>query len=162
MGSRASTLASIAAILAAFALAACTAWPTHSPKDYAGAVAVGDPDGSLTTFVGPVTAVVKMKSTVKFPEGDTVSGVRSVLMYDRSDAQPGFCTFEIGHRIYSSIVRKDRVKRPCDGKHWARFRIAGTDIGFIAHLTRTNYKGTPVTLLEISDRHIPDSMQVVY
>ncbi|MGA2760436.1 MAG: hypothetical protein ABSF08_08985 [Candidatus Cybelea sp.] len=155
-------LVSIAAILVAFTFAGCTTLPTHSPKDYASAMAAADPDGSLTTIVGPVTAVVKMKSTVKFPQGDTVSGVRTVLMYDRPNAQPGFCTFEIGHRILWSIVRENRVKRPCDGKHRARFRIAGTDIGFIAHLTRTNYKGTPVTLLEISDHHLPGSMQVVY
>jgi hypothetical protein len=127
-------------------------------------VAVNDPEGSLTTIVGPGTAIVSMASTVKFPQGDTASGVRSVLMYDRPSGRSGLCLFQIGHaaRYSSSIVTEDVVKRPCDGKQWARFRIAGTDIGFIAHLVRTSYKGTPVTLLEIGDRQAPGSLRVVY
>jgi len=153
-----------AAVLVILALAGCAPALRHSPQDYANAVALNDPDGSLTTIVGPATAIVRMTSTVKLPEGDTASGVRSVLMYDRPSGQPGFCLFQIGHapRFSSSVVTEDAVKRPCDGKQWARFRITGTDIGFIAHLMHTNYKGKPVTLLEISDHQVPGSMRVVY
>jgi len=154
----------IAAAFVALALAGCIPAPPHSPYDYANAVALKDPDGSLTTIVGPTTAIVRMTSTVKFPEGDTASGVRSVLMYDRPSGQRAFCLFQIGHasRFLASIVTEVVVKRPCDGKQWAHFRIAGTDIAFIGHLMHTNYKGTPVTLLEISDHQVPGSMQVVY
>lgn len=154
----------IAVVLVTLALAGCVTAPPRSPQDYANAVALRDPDGSLTTIVGPATAIVRMTSTVKFPEGDTAPGVRSVLMYDRPSGQPGFCLFQIGHapRFSSSIVTEDVVKRPCDGKQWARFRITGTDIGFIAHLMHTNYKGRPVTLLEIGDHQVPGSMRVVY
>ncbi len=122
----------MAAVLAGYAMTACSSGPAHSARDYASAVAVNDPDGSLTTIVGPGTAIVRMASTVKFPQGDTASGVRSVLMYDRPSGRP------------------------------ARFRVAGTDIGFVAHLERTRYKGTTVTLLEIGDHQAPGSLRVVY
>jgi len=148
----------------AAALAGCMTASSHSPQDYANAIALSDPDGSLTTIVGPATAIVRMTSNLKFPEGDAASGVRSALMYVRPSGQPGFCLFQIGHapRFASSIVTEDVTKRPCDGKQWARFHIAGTDIGFVAHLVHMNYKGTPVTLLEISDHQVPGSMRVVY
>jgi hypothetical protein len=85
-------------------------------------------------------------------------------MYDHPDALPGLCLFQIGHveRSSFSIVKEAIVKQPCDGKRWARFRIAGSDVGFVAHLMRTNYKGTPVTLLEIGDHQAPQSLRVVY
>lgn len=86
-------------------------------------------------------------------------------MYDRPSAVAGSCLFQIGHAetdSLSSIVKEDVVQRPCDGKRWARFRIAGTGIGFVAHLMHTKYKGTPVTLLEIGDQEVPPSLRVVY
>jgi hypothetical protein len=154
----------IAVALATLALTGCTLAPTRSAKDYANAVALNDPDGSLTTIVGPATAIVTMTSTVKFPEGDSASGVRSVLMYDRPSGQGGFCLFQIGHtsRFASSVVKEDVVQQPCDGKRWARFRIAGTDLGFVAHLMHTNYKGTPVILLEIGEHRAPESIRIFY
>jgi hypothetical protein len=152
-----------AAVVASLALAACGTAALHSSQDYANAAAVGDPDGSLTTIVGPNTEIVNMTSTVKFPQGDT-SAVRSVLMYVAPGSRPGTCTFQIGHLASHTftIVKEDKMERPCDGKRWASFRIAGTDVGFVAHLTSTNYKGTPVTLLEISDHKAPDSLRLVY
>jgi len=153
----------LAAALGGIIIAGCAAAPVHSSTDYANAAAVGDASGSLTTIVGPATAIIEMRSAVKFPEGDTASGVRSVLMYDGVSDQPGFCLFQIGHAAQSSsMVTEAALKRPCDGKHWARFRIAGTGIGFISHLVRTSYKNTPVTLLEITDHQAPDSIRVVY
>ncbi|MGA8535490.1 MAG: hypothetical protein WB615_15385 [Candidatus Tumulicola sp.] len=153
----------IAAVLVAVALAGCVVAPPHSAKDYANAAALRAPDGTLTTVVGPDTAIVTMTSTVKFPEGDTSSRVRSVLTYEAPSDQPGFCLFQIGHAARSApIIKEDAVQRPCDGKRWARFRIAGTDIGFVAHLVHTNYKGIPVILLEIADHQVPDSIRLLY
>lgn len=154
----------VIAAVTAFGLAACSLGPTHSPKDYQNAVALGDPDGSLTTIVGPVTAIVRMSSTLRFPEGDTASGERSVLMYDRPAGRPGMCLFEIGHRAQfsSTIVKEAVMQQPCDGKRWARFRIAGRNFAFVAHLTHTHYKSTPVTLLEIDDHQGPASLRLVY
>jgi len=151
-------------IVAAFALGACSTADLHSARDYALASAIGDPDGSLTTIVGPATAVVQMTSDVRFPQGDRASEVRSVLMYVGPARAPGVCRFQIGHAAHHSftIVKEDVVERPCDGKRWARFRIAGTDIAFVGHLAQTNYKGTPVTLFELSDRAVPASIRVVY
>lgn len=152
------------AAAATLALVACSLGTTHSPQDYAKAVALNDPDGSLTTIVGPATAIVSITSTLKFPEGDTESGERAVLMYDRPNDRPGICLFQIGHaaRYSSSIVKESIVQRPCDGKQWAYFRIAGTDVAFVAHLLHTHYKRTPVTLLEIGDHTAPASIRVVY
>jgi len=145
------------------ALVACGG-PAHSPQDFQKAVAVGDPDGSITTIVGPATPIVRFTSTLKFPDGDTESGMRSVLMYARPGERPGTCLFQIGHAAkYSPLVVKEAiVTQPCDGLHWARFRIAGTDVAFVAHLMHTNYKGTPVTLLEIGEHQAPPSLRVVY
>jgi hypothetical protein len=153
-------------IVAAISLAACGASKPdpHSAQDYAGASAVGDPDGSFTTILGPVTPIVVMKSTVKFPQGDSVPLVHSVLMYEHPAAAAGMCVFEIGYRANSSsdIVKEAPVQQPCDGKQQARFRIAGVDVAFVGHLVKTDYKGTPVTLFEIGDRTIPESIHVVY
>ena len=152
---------SIAAIT--LALAACAGSP-HSPGDFRKAVAVGDPDGSLTTIVGPAMPIVRFTSTVRFPDGETESAMRSVLMYDRPGEGPGTCLFQIGHaaKYSSSVVKEDVSAQPCDGRRWAHFRIAGTDIAFIAHLMHTNYKGTPVTLLEIDEHQAPASLRVAY
>ncbi len=151
-------------IAAAVALAACGTPDHHTAQDFAGATASGDPDGTLTTIVGPVTPVLKMTSAVRFAQGDTVPGVRSVLMYDRPAPTPGACVFEIGYLANrsSAIVKEDPVQQPCDGKQQARFRIAGVDVAFVGHLVKTNYKGTPVTLFEISDHTIPESVHLVY
>jgi|SRR5579862_3915607 len=149
--------------IAVFVLAGCGATAAlHSPEDYANAVALDDPDGSLTTIVGPNTEIVKMTSTVKFPQGDT-SPVRSVLMY-YAPARSGTCTFQIGYMASHTftIVKEEKTVQPCDGKQWAHFHIAGTDISFVGHLDNKNYKGTPVTLLEISDYKHPDSIRVTY
>lgn len=145
-------------------LVGCGSGPAHSPQDYQSAVAVGKPDGSFTTIVGPATPIVKATSTLKFPQGDTEFGERSVLMYDRPSERTGMCLFQIGYAAAhsSSIVKEGPVEQPCDGKRWARFHIAGTDVGFVGHLVRTQYKSTPVTLLEISDHRVPDSLLVVY
>jgi hypothetical protein len=158
------TQLSIAAIVVAVGLIGCNLDVPHSPQDYQKAVALHDPVGSLTTIVGPATAVVKTTSTLRFPDGDTQAGVRSVLVYDRPSDQPGMCSFQIGHkytRFSSSIVKEDMVTQPCDGKRWARFRIAGTNFAFVAHLVDTHYKRTPVTLLEIGDREIPASIELI-
>jgi hypothetical protein len=151
-------------VVAALALAACSAPGLHSAQDYAGASAIGDPDGSLTTIVGPATAVVQMTSTVRFPQGDTGADVRSVLMYDGPASTPGACRFQAGYKANHSftIVKEDATNQPCDGKRWARFRIAGVDVAFVGHLVPTNYKGTPVTLFEISDHTVPESIHLVY
>ena len=154
----------IAAIVAALGLIRCSPEVPHSPQDYQKAVALRDPTGSLTTIVGPRTAAVKMSSELKFPDGDTQAGVRSILMYDGPSDQPGMCSFQIGHkytRFAPSIVSEDMVKQPCDGKRWAHFRIAGTNVAFVAHLVHTRYKSTPVTLLEISDHQMPASMLLI-
>jgi hypothetical protein len=151
-------------IAAAFALAACSVPDLHTAQDYAAAAALGDPDGSLTTIVGPSTAVVQMRSSVRFPQGDVASGVHSVLMYDGPANAPGTCRFQIGYeaRNSSTIVKEDPVTEPCDGKRPARFRIAGNDVAFTGHLVQTTYKGTPVTLFEISGHAVPASIRVVY
>lgn len=105
-----------------------------------------------------------MVSTLKFPDGTTESGERSVLMYYRPSGKSGTCIFQIGHAAnYSTdIVKEKAVEQPCDGRRWARFRIAGSDIAFVGHLNRTNYKGTPVTLFEISEDRVPPTMRLVY
>ena len=54
------------------------------------------------------------------------------------------------------------MTQPCDGKQQARFRIAGIDVAFVGHLVKTDYKGTPVTLFEISDHTVPESIHLVY
>ncbi len=151
-------------VAAAFVLAACSTADIHSAQDYAAASAVGDPNGSLTTMVGPGTAVVRMTLTLRFPQGDAASDVHSLLMYDGPASTPRTCLFQIGYaaHVSSTIVKEDVVKQPCDGKQWARFRIAGVDIAFIGHLVKTNYKGTPVTLFEISDQKVPESIHLVY
>ncbi len=151
-------------IFVALVLAACSTEAPHSAQDFQKAVALGDPDGSLTTIVGPQTAIVRMTSALKFPDGNTQSDLRSVLMYDRPGTRPGTCLFQIGHAAkYSpTIVKEDEVTRPCDGLRWARFRIAGTDVAFVARLVHTQYKGTPVTLLEISEHEAPQSLRLVY
>lgn len=152
------------ALLTVLFLGACSLGTPHSAREYANAVAVGDPVGTFTTIVGPATAIIAMKSTLRFPDGTTEAGARSVLMYYHPTGRAGTCLFQIGYAApYSSeIVKEDVVERPCDGTHWARFRIAGSDIAFVGHLSRTNYKGTPVTLLEISDQSVPASMRLVY
>ena len=154
----------LVASLAVLFLGACSTGTPHSAQDYANAVALRDPAGSFTTIVGPSTAIVQMSSTLKFPDGTTESGERSVLMYYRPSGKSGTCLFQIGHAAsYSSeIVKEPAVERPCDGRHWARFRIAGSDIAFVGHLTRTNYKGTPVTLLEIGEDRVPPTIRLVY
>ncbi len=151
-------------IAVTLALTGCATGKTHTAQDFQKAVALGNPDGSITTIVGPETAIVRMTSTIKFPDGDTESGMRSVLMYDGPGGRPGTCLFQIGHAAkYSpAIVKEDVVTRPCDALRWARFRIAGTNVAFVAHLTHTQYKGTPVTLLEISERDAPASLHLVY
>ena len=155
---------SAAFLIAAAALGACGLAPAHSPREYAGAVAIGDPDGSFTTMVGPSTAIVRMSSTVKFPSGDTESGIRSLLMYYRPANRAGMCEFQVGHAAqYSNdIVKEPAVQQPCDGKGWAKFRIAGEDFAFVAHLKRTRYKNVPVTLLEIDDQRVPAGIRLVY
>jgi len=152
------------ALLTVLFLGACSAGTPHSAREYANAVAVRDPSGSFTTIVGPATAIIAMRSTLKFPDGTTESGARSVLMYYHPSAKAGTCLFQIGHAApYSSqIVKEEVVEQPCDGTHWAQFRIAGTDIAFVGHLSRTNYKGTPVTLLEIGEQRVPASIRLVY
>jgi hypothetical protein len=153
-----------AAVLAALLAGCGGSGPAHSPRDYASAVAVAKPDGSFTLIVGPATPIVKMESTLKFPQGDTEPGVHSVLMYDRPGTRPDTCLFQIVYEAaYSTeIVKENAVEQPCDGKRWARFRIAGDDVAFVAHLNRTSYKGTPVTLLEIGDHQAPDSIHLIY
>jgi hypothetical protein len=150
-------------IVAALA-AGCGIAPDHSARDYANAVALDASGGSLTLIVGPDTAIVTMTSTLKFPEGDTASGVRSVLVYSRPGDRPGTCLFQAGYaaRGSFSIVREQPVLRPCDSVHWAEFRIAGKDIAFVGHLVRTKYKNTPVTIFEIGDHRVPESLHVVY
>jgi len=107
-------------------------------------------------------AIMKMTSTLKFPEGDT-RGVRALLMYDGPASQSGMCQFQLGQATqYSSSIISEKMIQPCDGKQWAHFRVAATDVTFIAHLMHTHYKGTPVTLLEISDHRVPDSIRLVY
>ena len=148
-----------------FALSACNVTAAlHSPQDYAKATSLGDPDGSLTEIVGPATPIVEMTSGLKFPQGDIAPAVRSVLMYDKPSTSAGMCVFQIGYSPQRSftVIKEDEVTAPCDGKRWARFHIAGADVGFVAHLAHMNYKGTPVTLLEISDHQQPDSIRVVY
>jgi hypothetical protein len=157
-------LAAFAATLSAAALAACASAPTRSPQEYARAVAVGDPAGSFTTIVGPNTAIVQMISTVKFPSGDTEPGMRSMLMYYHPARQSGYCEFQIGHapKYSNDIVKEPAASEPCDGKRWAKFRIAGNDFSFVAHLKKTRYKNIPITLLEIDDQRLPDSIRLVY
>lgn len=154
----------ILSIAATIALAACSTPDIHSAKDYAGASAVGNPDGTFTIILGPATPIVKMTSTVKFPQGDTWPLVHSVLMYEHPAATAGTCVFEIGYKSNTSsqIVKEDPVEQPCDGKQQARFRIAGVDVAFVGHLEKKDYKGTPVTLFEITDRTIPESIHLVY
>jgi hypothetical protein len=153
-----------ASFIAAATLTACGVAPAHSPQEYAAAVAVGDPAGNFTTMVGPGTAIVRMRSTVKFPGGDTQSGIRSLLMYYRPANQSGMCVFQIGHapQYSNDIVKEPVVQQPCDGKGWAKFRIAGADVAFVAHLMHTRYKNTPVTLLQIDDQHVPAGIHLVY
>jgi hypothetical protein len=151
-------------VAAAAALAACGTPDLHSAQDYASASSVGAPDGSLTTIVGPDTPVVKMTSTLRFPQGDIAPDVRSVLMYDRPASTPGACFFQAGYKAGHSdtIVKEETAIQPCDGKRPARFRIAGVDVAFVGHLVTSNDKGTPVTLFEISDHTVPQSIRVVY
>jgi hypothetical protein len=157
------TLSMAFLMLAAFAFTACAAPDLHSAKDYAAATSAGDPDGSLTLIGGPATPLVLMTSALHFPQGDTAQ-VRSVLMYDAPGTSPGMCRFEVGYKAVKSytIVKEDAVQQPCDGKQTAHFHIAGLDVSFVAHLEQKNYKGTPVTLLEIGDHNVPSSLRVVY
>lgn len=153
-----------ALLIAAAALGACGVAPAHSPQEYAAAVAVGDPAGSFTTMVGPSTAIIRMSSNLKFPNGDTEGGIRSVLMYYRPAKRPGMCEFQIGHapKYSNDIVKEPAVQQPCDGKAQAKFRIAGSDFAFVAHLLQTRYKNVPVTLLQIDDERVPAGIHVVY
>lgn len=152
------------ALVIALAVTGCGIAPDHSARDYANAVALDVPDGSLTLIVGPDTAIVTMTSTLKFPEGDTASGVRSILVYGRPGDRTSTCLFQTGYaaRGSFSIVKEQPVLRPWDGVHWAQFRIAGKDIAFVGHLVRTKYKNTPVTIFEIGDHRIPEPLHVVY
>jgi hypothetical protein len=147
---------------ASLALFGCSTASLHPFADYAAATAVDDPDGSLTTIVGPATKIVDMTSTIRFPQGDGAE-VHSALFYVEP-AAGGSCRFRIGYvaKHTFTVVKSDPIDQPCDGKRWARFRIAGQDVGFVAHLMKTNYKGTPVTLLEIGDHKNPDALRVVY
>lgn len=151
-------------LIAAAALGACGVAPAHTPQEYAAAVAVGDPAGSFATMVGPNAAIVRMSSTVKFPNGDTEGGIRSVLMYYRPASRAGICEFQIGHapKYSNDIVKEPAVQQPCDGKGWAKFRIAGKDFTFVAHLIQTRYKNVPVTLLQIDDERVPAGIRLVY
>jgi hypothetical protein len=36
------------------------------------------------------------------------------------------------------------------------------DVAFVGHLEAKDYKGTPVTLFEITDQTKPDSLHLVY
>ncbi|HVN70198.1 MAG TPA: hypothetical protein VMU38_11190 [Candidatus Binatia bacterium] len=148
----------------ALAVAGCALPADHTAADYAKAVAIGNPDGYLTLIVGPATPIVKMSSTLKFPQGDTQSDEHSLLMYDRPGDRPGTCVFQIGYAAsrFSQIVKTDPIVQPCDGKRQARFHIAGKDVAFVAHLVHENYKGTPVTILEIGDHQAPESLHLVY
>lgn len=157
----------VLAFAAAISLAACggSRPDPHTARDYAGATSAGDPNGTFTTILGPATPIVVMTSALRFPQGDTAPRVRSVLMYDHPvEDTPGTCVFEIGYRAYTSdtIVKEAPVQQPCDGKKQARFRIGGTDVSFVGHLVKTDYKGTPVTLFEISDHTVPESIHLVY
>ena len=151
-------------IFACAVLAACSPGTKHSPQDYANAVALEPPEGSFTTMAGANTAIVKIESNIKYPQGDTESGVRSILMFDGPARESGMCLFQQGHaaQYFFSIVKEPVVKQPCDGKRWARFRIVGSDFAFIGSLKSMKYKGTPITLLEISDQQKPDSIKLVY
>jgi len=87
-----------------------------------------------------------------------------VLMYYRPARQSGDCDFQIGHapKYSNDIVKEPAVSEPCDGKRWAKFRIAGEKFAFVAHLMKTSYKNVPVTLLEIDDQRVPDGIRLVY
>jgi hypothetical protein len=150
----------IAAALCA-ALSACAALKDHSAEDYQKAAALGNPDGSLTTIVGPDTAIVDLTGDLQFPQGDS-ERTHSVLMYDHP-AGEGACFF---HAQYDNqvggITKEPQVVQPCDGKHSARFRIGGIDADIVGHLHHVTYKGTPVTLLEISKYDVPEYVRVVY
>ena len=159
----------VLAIAAVISMAACSRPrpDPHTAQDYAGATSAHDPDGTFTTILGPATPIVVMTSALRFPQGDTAPRVRSVLMYDRpveGQGAPGMCVFEIGYRASTSdaIVKEAPVQQPCDGKKQARFRIAGVDVAFVGHLEAKDYKGTPVTLFEITDQTKPDSLHLVY
>jgi hypothetical protein len=158
------TRLTILSIAATIVLTACSTPDPHSAKDYAGASAVGDPEGTFTIILGPATPIVKMTSTLKFPQGDTWPLIHSVLMYEHPSVTAGNCVFEIGYKANTSseIVKEASVEQPCDGKQQARFRLAGVDIAFVGHLEKKDYKGTPVTLFEITDHTIPESIHLVY
>lgn len=152
------------AVFACAVLAACSPGTKHSPQDYANAVALEPPEGSFTTMAGANTAIAKIESSIKYPQGDTESGVRSILMFDGPSREPGMCLFQQGHaaQYFFTIVKEAVVTQPCDGKRWAHVRIVGSDFAFVSHLKRMKYKGTPITLLEISDQQIPQSIKLIY
>lgn len=155
------TKAFIASALCA-ALAACSALQDHSAQDYEKSTPLDNPDGSLTTIAGPDTAIVDLKETLKFPEGD-VERAHTVLKYDRPAVEGGLCLF---HTEYANdlgmVVKGPQVEQPCDGRRAAQFRVGGIGAGFVSHLHRVNYKGTPVTLLEMSKEDVPEYVRVVY
>jgi hypothetical protein len=74
------------------------------------------------------------------------------------------CAFQIGHapKFSNDIVKEAAVTQPCDGKQWAKFRIAGNDFAFVSHLHDTRYKNVPVTLLQIDDQRVPSSIHLAY
>jgi hypothetical protein len=143
------------------ALAACSGLQVHSAQDYQKAAPLGNLDGSLTTIVGPDTAIVDLTGLMQFPQGDA-GPVHSVLVYD-GPAQEGTCLFhtEYANR-YHIVTKEPQAAQPCDGKRSARFHIGGIDAEFVAHLHHVTYKGTPVTLLEIGKYDVPEYVRVVY
>jgi hypothetical protein len=146
----------------AFALAGCAALQDHSAPEYQQAAPLDNPDGSLTTIAGPDTAVVDLSGNLKFSDGD-VERTHSVLKYDQPAGTPDACLF---HAEYANpigmVVKEPQVSQPCDGKRPASFRIGGIDATFVAHLHHVVYKGTPVTLLEMSKYDVPEYIRVVY
>lgn len=143
------------------ALSGCGALRDHTPEDYQKAATLENPDGSLTTIVGPDTAIVDLTGTLKFPEGD-VERTHSVLKYDRpSDALTCLFHAEYDNQV-GGLTKEPQVTQPCDGKRSARFRVGGIDADFVAHLHHVTYKGAPVTLLEISKYDVPEYVRVVY
>ena len=151
----------IAAVIFCAASTGCAALQDHSAADYRNATPLGNPDGSLTTIVGPDTAIVDLTEVLHFPQGDAEQ-THSVLMYDGS-GPGGTCLFhvEYDNRV-SSAVKEPQVAQPCDGKRAARFHIGGIDADFVAHLHHVTYKGTPVVLLEMEKYDVPEYIRVVY
>jgi hypothetical protein len=150
-----------ACLAVCIALAACAGGKPHSAEDYRRAVAVGDPDGHLTTITGPDTVVLDVTAPMKFPQGDGAM-VHSTLSYDGPSSSDGTCVFHITYETQYEKVEGPQLVLPCDGKRWARLHVNGVDGGFIAHLHHMNYKGTPVTLLEISSQDVPESIRLTY